>query len=294
MRLRLRHMEVLEAVLHSGSTLAAAEYLHVSQPVISRTLKHAEQRLGYALFRRRGGRLEPTPEARALLPELEAFFGHWRKIQQYAENLADRESVLRVAVNPALAGILPLAVMQVHEKMPGVRFSLLTLHTDEIVNQLFSGAIDIGIGQGREIPSGVSAEVLGHGRLVMLVPRSWSVGQRLDATRLVGRPFIGMEKSYGLAEIVETYLHERQLKLEHIAEVQTYGLAAALAEQGLGATVVDRFTAETANDALIQRLPLTNAPTSPVQRFSHPRHVPGQAEAVFVEAIKLMLIDEGD
>ncbi len=292
MRLRLRHMEVLEAVLHGGSTLAAAECLHVSQPVVSRTLKHAEQRLGYALFRRRSGRLEPTPEARALLPELEAFFSHWRKIQQYAENLADRESVLRVAVTPALAGVLPLAVMQVHETMPGVRFSLLTLHTDEIVNQLLSGRIDIGIGQGRETPSGVGVETLGQGRLVMLVPRAWGIGQYVDATRLVGRPFIGIEKSSGLAEIVETYLHQQELKLEHVAEVQTYGLAAALAEQGLGATVVDRFTAETANDVLVQRLPLTEAPTSPIQRFSHPRHVPGEAETAFVAVVRAMLTDE--
>src|SRR5699024_6163909 len=115
MRLRLRHMEILEAVLTNVSTIAAAEQLHVSQPVVSRTIKHAERNLGYTIFHRQGGRLHPTPEALALLPKLEAFFSHWHRIQDYAENLATGELTLNIAVNPALADILPPAVLQVRK-----------------------------------------------------------------------------------------------------------------------------------------------------------------------------------
>jgi DNA-binding transcriptional LysR family regulator len=49
---RLRHIEVFQAVYSSGSVTRAAEILNVSQPSVSKVLAHAEQQLGYALFDR--------------------------------------------------------------------------------------------------------------------------------------------------------------------------------------------------------------------------------------------------
>lgn len=285
MRFTLRHLEVLEAVLRTGSTLAAAESLHVTQPVISRTIKHAEQRLGYPLFHRRRGRLEPTSEVEALVPELSQFFAHWRRIQDYAENLVDRTVVLRAAVNPALIDVLPQSVLHVNQQMSGVRFQLLTLHTGEMVDQLLAGQLDLGVCQGCSPPSGAAAEELARGDLVMLVPRSWSNGDRVDAAWMNGKPFIGVQKGYGLGEIVDDYLTSHGLEPAIVVQVATYQLAVSLVEQGLGATIVDQFTAETADEALVQRVPLSNAPSLPIHVLRHPRHVPGKAENLLREGI---------
>lgn len=51
--MRLRHIEVFQAIVQTGSISAAARLLNVSQPNISRVLNHAEQQLGFALFERR-------------------------------------------------------------------------------------------------------------------------------------------------------------------------------------------------------------------------------------------------
>lgn len=285
MRFTLRHLEVLEAVLRTGSTLAAAESLHVTQPVISRTIKHAEQRLGYPLFHRRRGRLVPTSEVEALVPELSQFFAHWRRIQDYAENLVDRTVVLRAAVNPALIDVLPQSVLHVNQQMSGVRFQLLTLHTGEMVDQLLAGQLDLGVCQGCSPPSGAAAEELARGDLVMLVPRSWSNGDRVGAAWMNGKPFIGVQKGYGLGEIVDDYLTSHGLEPAIVVQVATYQLAVSLVERGLGATIVDQFTAETADEALVQRVPLSNAPSLPIHVLHHPRHVPGKAENLLREGI---------
>lgn len=285
MQFTLRHLEVLEAVLRTGSTLAAAESLSVTQPVVSRTIKHAEQRIGYPLFHRRRGRLEPTPETEALMPELNQFFAQWRKIQGYAENLADRTVVLRAAVNPALIDVLPESVLQVNQQMSGVRFQLLTLHTGEMVDQLLAGHLDIGVCQGFSPPSGVAAEELASGSLVMLVSRTWNEKDPVDAAWINGKPFIGVQKGYGLGEIVDDYLTSCGLAPVIVAEVATYRLAVSLVERGLGATIVDRFTAETADEALVQRVPLSNAPVIRLHALRHPRHVPGKAEDLLREGI---------
>ncbi|HET7570872.1 MAG TPA: LysR family transcriptional regulator [Gammaproteobacteria bacterium] len=290
MQFRLRDLEVLDAVLRTGSTLAAAECLHVTQPVVSRSLKHAEQRLGYDLFRRHRGRLEPTPEAQALIPELNSFFAHWRKIQDYALHLADRPIALRVAVNPALIHVLPEAVAQVNRKMRGIRFQLLTLHTTEIIDKLFSGQLDIGISQGGTIPDGIAAEELGQGEFVMLAPRTEKNSQtRLSLKALTAQPFVGLQTDAGLGKIIGGYLHERGIEPSIVARVQTYRLAVSLVEQGLGATIVDRFTADTANEALVVRAPLADAPTFAIHALYHPRHIAGNAEKLLCESIAKLL-----
>ncbi len=51
--MRLRHIEVFQAIVQTGSISAAARLLNVSQPNVSRVLTHAEQQLGFALFERR-------------------------------------------------------------------------------------------------------------------------------------------------------------------------------------------------------------------------------------------------
>ena len=45
--MRLRHIEVFQAIRQTGSVSAAAQLLHVSQPAVSKVLQPAEQRLGF-------------------------------------------------------------------------------------------------------------------------------------------------------------------------------------------------------------------------------------------------------
>ena len=40
--MRLRHIEVFQAIRQTGSVSAAAQLLHVSQPAVSKVLQHAE------------------------------------------------------------------------------------------------------------------------------------------------------------------------------------------------------------------------------------------------------------
>ena len=59
--LTLRQIEIIRAIMVTGSTVAgAARLLNVSSPGISRVMKHAEASIGIKLFNRRGGRYSPT------------------------------------------------------------------------------------------------------------------------------------------------------------------------------------------------------------------------------------------
>jgi DNA-binding transcriptional LysR family regulator len=68
--LTLRQIEVIRAIMITGSVGGAARLLHVSFPGISRVMKHAEGLLGLKLFSRRGGRYTPTREASDIFSQI--------------------------------------------------------------------------------------------------------------------------------------------------------------------------------------------------------------------------------
>ena len=71
MSLSLRQIEVIRAVMRAGTVTEAAIHLSVSQPAVSRVLKLAEDRLGLALFERRGASTR-LPNCAAFIPKSSA------------------------------------------------------------------------------------------------------------------------------------------------------------------------------------------------------------------------------
>src|SRR5579875_2454335 len=61
--MHLRYIELFHAVLTTGSLTGAAKLLNISQPAASKALQHAEDQLGFPLFSRVRGRLQPTQQA---------------------------------------------------------------------------------------------------------------------------------------------------------------------------------------------------------------------------------------
>ena len=64
--MRLRHIEVFNAMMLTGSVSGAARFFNATQPAASRIRQHAELQLGFALFQRTKGRSLPTSEALTL------------------------------------------------------------------------------------------------------------------------------------------------------------------------------------------------------------------------------------
>lgn len=59
----LRQLEVVRAVMTTGTINGAATLLGVSAPAVSRLVKHTEHSLGLRLFERKGGLFVPAVEA---------------------------------------------------------------------------------------------------------------------------------------------------------------------------------------------------------------------------------------
>lgn len=143
--MKLRQIEVFHAVMITGSTVAAAEMLSVTQPAISTTLKRMQDELGLALFVSSSGRLNPTPEARALFAQVHAIQEDVGSLQRLARLLAEgKAGALRLGVVPAVSeGILAQAIARIRSHAPELVLSVDVLNSHDLVNRLMGGRIDL-------------------------------------------------------------------------------------------------------------------------------------------------------
>src|SRR5260221_13475379 len=70
----LRQVEVVRAVMVTGTIEGAAKLLNVSAPGISRLVKYTEKALGIRFFQRQNGRYSPTPEAQSIFEQINGVY----------------------------------------------------------------------------------------------------------------------------------------------------------------------------------------------------------------------------
>ena len=71
----LRQIEVIRAVMISGTITGAAKLLNVSASGLSHLVKYTERSLGVKFFQRQGGRYFPTQDAEIIFGEINAICG---------------------------------------------------------------------------------------------------------------------------------------------------------------------------------------------------------------------------
>lgn len=270
--MRLRHIEVVHAVLLTGSVSAAARLLHITQPAVSRALQHAELQLGFPLFERDGGRLSPTVEAQTLRPHVERLFAQLDELQRLSASLkAGRvQGELRVLTVLALSyRVLPRAVELFLKRHPTVQLHHQALHSPQIVDALVLQEADVGyVFSAPEHPA-LNREAMGERAVVAVVPKGWLAQAalaraQLDVTQLARLPVIGLDGADPLGLQLAHFFRDNERPGRVVMTVQTYHVALALAQQGVGVALVDGCTAQSADRSRVDVLPLAPALSVPV------------------------------
>lgn len=245
--MRLRHIEVFHAVHSTGSITSAAEYLHVSQPSVSKVLHHAELQLGFELFQRVKGKLIPTREAELLIKEVNLVYQQINSLRKSASNLKkNRLGHIDIVVMPALGlNILPQAIQSFKAKYPGITFKVQTRNYDDIVESLFERENEIGLVFDPPSSAGISEVDLGTGQLACVYPKGLfdQSDSLLRLEQLEGQELIGIEESGPLGELLQRNLEERQINLNSFINSQAFYFAKSLVGYGMGVAIVDEFTA---------------------------------------------------
>jgi DNA-binding transcriptional LysR family regulator len=267
--MRLRHIEVFHAIMQAGTISGAAQLLHISQPAVTKVLQHCELQLGMPLFDRVRGKLYPTPEAERLYTEIDKLNRDLVSIRRLAANLRSGESEqVRLVATPTLAATLVAPAMtQWCRAYPKSSCSLATNHTREIVSALLLGEADLALSLQDPRHPGIKAEALAGGTMTAVCPINSPEARGSGPLSIadIESEVIGLAGDDPLANVLHNASEAQGTELRSRLTVQTYQLARALVEAGVGMTVVDPFTAASADRASVRLRPLL--PAIPVQAY---------------------------
>ena len=266
--MNLRQIEVFRAVMTTGSTTEAARLLPVSQPGISRLVRHLELQLGVALFERRSGRLVATAEARELSEEIEKVYRGVLHVRDVAAHLRfGTRTTLRVlsSANTALQ-LVPRSIAALIGEHTNARVLFESLPTREIVKLLVTEEADLAISSAPLDHPALDIEEIGSWKLLCALPEGHAVlGQARPslADMLSGR-IVAYSSEAPQSAVIDRWIESYAVTRNVAAEVRSGLAACSVAATGAAVAFVDDLSARAHRPEGLVFMALPDAPTFPV------------------------------
>jgi DNA-binding transcriptional LysR family regulator len=260
MYMNIKQMEVLRAVMNTGSITGAAALLHVTPPGISRMMKHLQLRLGVPLFEKQGNRLVATADARRLHSEIERVYSGIEQVSRVAQELkSGAGQQLNVICSPSVAAqVGPKAVAHMLRQYPDLQMRIEVQPVYDIYQTLLSQQCDLAISLVPIEHPNLHKRLLAMVGLVAVVPAQHALAakKKLQLKDLAHIPLIRFPEETTQGATLNRLLAGQNIQVQSRVTVKTARDACALAAEGVGAAVIDTLTAQHLNDPRIVKLPL--------------------------------------
>ncbi|MDX8142671.1 LysR family transcriptional regulator [Lentzea sp. BCCO 10_0061] len=260
--LDVRRMQVLRAVVSTGSITAAATNLGYTPSAISQQVAGLEKQAGLPLLERVGRGVRPTAAGRLLTEHA----------GRLAEQLAEAESALTALRNgcagtlrvryfaTAGAALVPPAVATFRAERSGVELDLkLTEPTDPFV-ELAAGRADVAITvlePDAPAPEGMVARHLLADPFYAVLPRGHVLARKrvLDLGELADEPWIDADCGAAgpCADLVRNACAGAGFSPQVAVESDDYATAQGFVAAGLGVTIIPRLGLGYAHPGVVLR-----------------------------------------
>ncbi len=175
--LSLAQLRALEAVVRTGSFTDAAKEIGVSQPSISNHIQGLESRFKTKLLVKSGYSVSATPVLVSLLPRIRALLALAGDLEtELSHHRALAAGELRIGYSTYQLAI-PI-ISSFMAKHPTISIEARALASQDIINLIETGSLDIGFITGREIPAGLEGELILKTRIVLAVPPEHPLAKR--------------------------------------------------------------------------------------------------------------------
>jgi DNA-binding transcriptional LysR family regulator len=248
--MRFTEIETFRALMRAGSTRKAAALLHVTQPAISQSLKRLEAQAGMVLFQRTGGRLVPTPEARALWTEVERVFIGMEAIEHRMRSLRDfGTNQLELSCYPAFGlGFMPRALERLKAQRgdsPWPQVSLQVLSSKDVRDRVAKGISDFGLMADELSLEGIDHSTFARFPGVVVMPQGHALARfkRIEPEQLAQVPFLALNPEDPSHRGLEAALAERGVALRVMVQTPYAASVCEMALRGLGVGLVNPITA---------------------------------------------------
>lgn len=255
--MNLRQIEVFRSIVLCRSITEAARILNVSQPTITKVLRHAEDQLGYKLFRREHGRLQPTEEARLLFPDADRIFRELQSLQRLSTDLREGTGgLLRVGATASLAlSVVPDALELYRRQFPGVRVMSHLLAGNEMAEMIMAHQLDIGVSIAPIDAPSARIETVHKTEVICIAPQDHPLAALpvITPSDIAGHTLISYSGATPVGLMLEDAFRRAGIRRRVDIEVSLSPIACALVQRGIGVALVDGFIPRLSLPGIVSR-----------------------------------------
>ena len=243
--MNLRQIEVLRAFMLTRTVSGAAAFLHISQPGVSKILKHIEDQLGVQLFQRLRGRLLPTVEAEQLFATIGEAWAHVERVERVARNLGSgAPATLRIGTTPSLGAVLvPSVIATLMKRHKQLRVRVELSAPDMLLESLLTRKIDVAVTLFSVSHPEVLAEKVATSPLVCIMPRDHPLarGTFVTPAEMQAFQFISFSSETPEGRLIDDLFAQAGFDRQVAIEVRSSASACWFVKAGAGIAIVDSF-----------------------------------------------------
>jgi DNA-binding transcriptional LysR family regulator len=196
MKVTLRQIEILVAAAEEEHFGRAAERLYISQPSVSKEVRHLEQALHATFFFRSTRGVTLTDDGRHAAQQAAEIL---ERVRQLERSMADRGDAGRtrrtvtIAASPSIVDdFLPAAVSLAEDALPDVWLSSRDVETGEVARAVAESRADIGLGHFVATQNGLERESISNDAVVGVLRHDHPAadGNTLDLGELRDLPLL--------------------------------------------------------------------------------------------------------
>ena len=263
--LDVRRMQVLRAVVTSGSITAAATNLGYTPSAISQQISVLEREAGLPLLEKAGRGVQPTAAGKLLTGHAATIADNLAEAERALADLREgRTGTLRVRYfSTAGAALVPQAVADFRKEHPSVRLDLANVEPLDPIHEAAAGRADVSIvviADGKEPPlHGIQLVHLLDDPYSAVLPDGHPLADKrvLDLSDLAGEPWVDNEhyaaSSWTCRQILLDACASAGFSPSFSLQCNDYTTAQGFVAAGLGISMIPRLGLGTLTPGIVVR-----------------------------------------
>ncbi len=247
-QMQIHQLRYFCAVARTGSFTRAAQHEHLAQPSLSQQVRKLEDELGTRLFDRLGRTVRLTQMGEAFLPRAEAILRQVGAAKLEIQEMAGTEQgKLVIGAIPTIAPyFLPSRLASFARKFPRVQVSVVEEITNELLNRMQGGAIDLALLALPVPATHCLSHELFRERLYVVVPENHRLASlpRVHLKQIESDPFLLLKEGHCFRENTLSACGRARLQPNVVFESGQFTTILAMVAAGTGVSVVPEMAVE--------------------------------------------------
>lgn len=243
--LTARQLHAVLAVAEYNSFIAAAAFLKTSQPALTRTIRRVEDVLGVRLFDRTTRRVAVTAAGKEFVAVAERMLNDLRiSVRSMREIGAEQRGRIIISSIMSVAnGLFPAIVARYRASRPGIEIVLREGVHGTVLEDVRSGAADLGVTYVDDVPDFVAAKRVSREVFEVILPRNHPLSKKskrpsVTLAELAEFPLVSLPYESRTRRIIDGAAAGAGYALQHVATVTQFATMMSFVRAGVGLAIV--------------------------------------------------------